>query len=126
MEPQEYLEIACKIAEVIDKGQTSIPVDKLKEPWIRTAISRSYYSAFLKARRKTSLEHEETAKVHSMVINKLREKGYYQTANRLAELRNLRNNADYDTHLTITIQKLKWAISTAKYIHQALEIIPMD
>jgi len=57
-----------------DKGQTSITVDKLTMLWIGTAISRSYYSAFLKARKKTSLEHEETAKAHSMVINKLREK----------------------------------------------------
>jgi len=87
----------------------------------RAIISKAYYGAFLEARNKASITDKSSGvhkKVHDHYCNARR----LALANRLDDSRVKRNNADYDTALTITSKDSGNALKLAKKILQDLGI----
>jgi len=87
------------------------------EGLIRSAISRAYYSVFLALRSTLGLDYLRAPEAHRAIINKLKDMGYPEIADKVSMLRRRRNDADYDTekkitpqqltHITITLQDLR-------------------
>jgi len=95
-DPQIFLEIADDIV-----GDRKYHV----EGWLRTAIGRAYYAAFLiveKKLRETGCRFEDTDKIHQYVIQKAMERNSY-LANRLDTVRGYRVKADYIMEERITV-----------------------
>ncbi len=67
----------------------------------RTIISRAYYGAFLEARNRAGIT-DKSADVHKKVHGHYSKAGRAALANRLDESRILRNDADYDTTISLT------------------------
>ncbi len=89
--------------------------DEIKEGWIRTGVGRSYYAAFLVARRTLELEYLTTSEVHKRVVELLKEIDS-QSANMLMTLRDLRNQADYDIGKEFNEKELEYSVVLSKNI----------
>jgi len=99
--PKDYYDISSSVIESI-KTNTDIKIIK-KSPWLRAAISRAYYSAFLVLRKEFETVPElrsiltNSPEDHQIIIEKLytlpREMLSY--ANTLKNLRKNRNHCDY-------------------------------
>lgn len=111
----EFLSIAENIAKCYERDKHECNIAK-SEGLIRSGISRAYYAAFLIARYVLGLEYLELSKVHRRVVDILKENGHANIADKLAKLREERNNADYDVYRTMQVKTLIWAVCTAKNI----------
>ena len=66
-----------------------------EESWLRTAVGRAYYSAFLIARDKTGVTGRR--RIHTRVIRAVKQRrGYRATGEQLDQLFRLRTVADYE------------------------------
>lgn len=92
------------------KQQTSY-----SEALTRTVISKAYYGAFLEARDKAGIT-DKSPGVHQKVHDYYSKAGKLALANRLDELRIKRNEADYDTTLTITSRDSGKALAQTKKV----------
>ena len=100
--PKDYCDISSSIVESI-KTNADIKIIK-NSSWLRVAISRAYYSAFLSLRTEFEGVPElrllltDDVDVHQIIIDKLYtlpgEMRFY--ANKLKNLRKNRNHCDYD------------------------------
>lgn len=99
--PKDYCDISSSIVESI-KTDTDIVITK-NSPWLRVAVSRAYYSAFLSLRKEFEADTElksiltNSKDEHQIIIDKLytlpgRMKKH---ANALKNLRKNRNHCDY-------------------------------
>jgi uncharacterized protein (UPF0332 family) len=88
----------------------------------RTVVSKSYYGAFLEARNKAGIT-DKSSGVHRKVYDHYSTAGKLALANRLDESRVKRNDADYDTTLTVTSMDSGKALSRAKKILQELGVV---
>lgn len=92
---------------------------------LRTAIGRAYYSAFLCARDRMSLEGVKQD-VHKQVINKYHSTGNQQDtllANNLEDLRALRTDADYRCKTDVTRRNAGKSLGLSKKILTQLGLI---
>lgn len=99
--PKDYCDISSSIVESI-KTNIDIKITK-NAPWLRTAISRAYYSAFLSLRKEFEAVPElesiltHSPEDHQIIIDKLytlpRQMKIH--ANALKNLRKNRNHCDY-------------------------------
>ena len=117
-EPLDYLYLAESIINSISRGR-DIPISKTSAV-LRTAISRSYYAAFLIARenlRAMGVNIPHDSQVHKFVANKLGERNRFLKA-QLINLRDMRNRADYDLPpaYSVTERDAKYALATAQNI----------
>lgn len=87
----------------------------------RAIISKAYYGAFLEARNKAGIT-DKSSGVHKKVHDYYFNAGRLALANRLDDSRVKRNNADYDTALTITSKGSGNALKLAKKILQDLGV----
>jgi uncharacterized protein (UPF0332 family) len=82
------------------------PSEPLKEAKLRSAVSRAYYSAFcytadlIDKTEDDYLKHNESD--HQLVPDYLEARGLYKIAEYLNDLRESRNNCDYDSEVEIT------------------------
>ena len=79
---------------------------------LRTCISRSYFAAFIYARKITNLENVRR-NIHRKVINKLRSMGKTGEANLLWYLRDKRNCADYNLNFKFNANDVSLIVKTA-------------
>lgn len=89
------------------------------EAKIRTAISRAYYAAFLKARewlRAKEWPVYGDARDHREVPNGLRRQVGKSASDNLGFLRRRRNNADYDLIKSLIEKDVNYAISLAQTV----------
>lgn len=93
-----------------------------EEARARAIVSKAYYGAFLEARNKAGIS-DKSSGVHKKVHTHYFNTGRLALANRLDELRIKRNDADYDTALTITSMDSGNALKRAKKILQELGVI---
>lgn len=89
------------------------------EALARTVISKAYYGAFLEARNKAGIA-DKSPGVHKTVHDHYSKAGKSALANRLDESRLKRNEADYDTTLTITSRDSGKALAQAKKFCKSL------
>lgn len=92
----------------------------------RAAISRAYYAAFCYTRNyahdHSSFEPTGSAKDHGLLKAHYRKRGYYDIVNCLDELRQWRNNCDYDNEIECNLsQRVQYAIDDAKYIIEKMK-----
>lgn len=88
----------------------------------RAIISKSYYGAFLEARNRAGIT-DKSPRVHEKVHDHYFKAGRLALANRLDESRVKRNDADYDTAITITSLDSGNALKRAKKILQELGVV---
>lgn len=91
---------------------------------LRTAISRAYYSAFIKCRTKSNYSSYKKGDVHEKVViffKNHEDSIAYTIGNNLDSLRSSRNKADYDGDFTATWQKVESEIDLAKDILENLK-----
>lgn len=81
----------------------------------RTSVSRAYYAAFHVAKSFVVVTGT-TGLIHEQTINQLRTKNYLAVANRLADLRTKRNDADYHLSLSIGQRESGEALKLSKKI----------
>ena len=99
--PKDYCDISSSIVESI-RTNTDIKITK-NAPWLRAAISRAYYSAFLSLRKEFEAVPElesiltHTKEDHQIIIDKLYTLPVKMKkhANALKNLRKNRNHCDY-------------------------------
>lgn len=91
------------------------------EARVRAVISKAYYGAFLEARDKAGIS-DKSAGVHKIVHDHYFNKGQLALANRLDESRVKRNDADYDTALSLTSMDSGKALGRARKILQELGV----
>lgn len=116
----EYLKVARELA-----GQPTAP--PTEEAKLRSAISRAYYAAFIKARN--FLQDKDGATIpfqnsHQYVINQFRIStvGIRQKiGNRLLRLRIARNQADYNNIVPRLAEDTLEALTLARRVIAALE-----
>ena len=117
--PSVFFKISEDILNSIKGISYTVLIDErdreFKEGWIRTGIGRSYYAAFLIARRTLDLDYLTTGEVHREVIEKLREADSH-SANKLRTLRDLRNQADYDMRRGFDEKELEYAVELSRDI----------
>lgn len=87
----------------------------------RAIISKAYYGAFLEARNKAGIT-DKSSGVHKKVHDYYFNTGRLALANRLDDSRIKRNDADYDTALTITSMDSGKALKRARKILEELGI----
>jgi uncharacterized protein (UPF0332 family) len=81
----------------------------------RVIVSRAYYGAFLKARDKALIQNSGVS-VHKLVIEYYENKRLTVIANRLIELRKMREQADYHTNIQISERDAKTSLKRAQSI----------
>ena len=87
----------------------------------RAVVSKAYYGAFLEARNKAGIT-DKSGQVHAKVHDHYVKASNLALANRLDESRVKRNDADYDTTLTITSRDSGKALVRARKILQELGV----
>jgi uncharacterized protein (UPF0332 family) len=91
------------------------------EPLLRTAISRAYYGAFGHARQfaqaKRGFKPRGEAEDHRELVRVFTGK-FSQVANRLTDLRHLRNKADYEENPPV-----EWEVATEVALQDAKKIV---
>ena len=92
-----------------------------REACARAVVSKAYYGAFLEARDKAGIA-DKSSSVHEKVRGYYFNSGKLALANRLDDSRIKRNDADYDTTLTITSMDAGKALALAKKILQELGV----
>lgn len=90
-----------------------------EQAYFRSAISRAYYGAFLRARDKAGIT-TKGANVHEETANYYLVRNCAAISNRLNELRVLRNKADYDISESFDRRKVQGALSRAVSIFKEL------
>jgi len=109
--PEGFLSISQKILRALEEGSTlDLKGGGLEECWIRTGVSRAYYAAFLSARRRVGLEGYSKSDVHKRVVERLDP----VTGSKLRELRQYRNDADYNLRGKVGMEELKWVCYVAE------------
>ncbi len=98
----------------------SPPTNINREAIWRSVIHNTYYSVFLYAREflkdRTSLNITYSSRDHSIIRNSLVRIGLIPAASILKDLRDMRNDADYDLAKNITEDDAFDAISNAKQV----------
>jgi uncharacterized protein (UPF0332 family) len=103
--PDEYWQLAKALIEQ-DAGA---------EAHHRTAASRAYYALFLTLRERLSgFEVRHNASDHGRVVVELRRRNRGPLADALASLRGLREAADYDLNVTVTMSQVTNVIRLAE------------
>lgn len=87
----------------------------------RTIISRAYYGAFLEARSRAGIT-DRSPGVHLKVHDHYSKAGRAALANRLDDSRIRRNDADYDTTVTLTSMDSGKALKQARKILEELGV----
>lgn len=111
--PVDFYHLASELYK-----QADLANDFPAEALYRSIISRAYYSAFLAARNKCQLKNCG-ADVHQLVIK------HWKThkaviANRLQDLKDRRNYADYDTNKSFSKREAGEALKLALQILKSL------
>ena len=88
----------------------------------RAVISKAYYGAFLEARNKAGIT-DKASSVHAKVHDHYVKTGNLALANRLDESRVKRNQADYDTTLSITSMDSGKSLARARKILEELDVV---
>lgn len=102
--PNDFFQISSDIQDAVSQ-QTTISLNSKDAAWLRIAISRAYYSAFLALKEEFLKDGNLQSKIknnggdHGVVKDELVDNLPYQLqylANFLEDLRDERNFADYD------------------------------
>ncbi|MES2366112.1 MAG: hypothetical protein V4563_09485 [Pseudomonadota bacterium] len=93
-----------------------------EEARARAVIAKAYYGAFLEARNKAGIT-DKTVSVHAKVHDYYFKAGDLALSNRLDDLRIKRNQADYDTALSITSRDSGQALAWARKILDTLGVV---
>ena len=102
VDPSDFLEVA----RALIKGDPS-------EAYLRTAVGRAYYAAFLQARDAAGLRNEGSG-IHEEVIKHYsNRKDQRIVGNRLSDLRKVRNRADYKPGQSVSVQDVRKAVTQA-------------
>ena len=109
-DPVDFLKIADELALRPDEASH------------RTAISRAYYGAFLLTRERLLLiipalvKYRLSPEIHRALVVELRRRGRRDIADRLRELRRMRNISDYDISTKVAQADARYAIELANII----------
>lgn len=87
----------------------------------RAIISRAYYGAFLEARNRAGIT-DKSLGVHQKVHDHYSKAGRAALANRLDDSRKRRNDADYDTTVSLTSMDSGKALKQARKILEELGV----
>ncbi|HEY1396365.1 hypothetical protein [Roseateles sp.] len=88
----------------------------------RSAVSRSYYGVFLRARDMAGISKRHP-KVHQWTQEHYERSGEKGLAKRLGDLRRSRNAADYSTDRHVTRQEAEEAMSLSQQIRAELRVL---
>lgn len=115
--PKKFLKLAKDL--INDKNYD-------ENPRFRTAIGRAYYSAFLYVKgRLVGLGHNfsDDHKVHTEVIDALKDRGYGKTGSQLDALRQARVDSDY--HMDVPFRKSdgEYFVNLSRWILDEITII---
>lgn len=94
-----------------------------QESYLRSAISRAYYSVFCIARNRTGFKNHRESNVHFVVINKLKshpDTRIKKIGKNIDELRRYRNEADYNEDRQIDKELTNRAIILAQNAFQLI------
>jgi uncharacterized protein (UPF0332 family) len=111
-QPQNFLTFAICLNTAKEKNS---------EVYVRTCIGRAYYAAFLVARDKASMRHRDSSTIHSDVIKYYAAKKKAGIVNRLKDLKQLRQKADYVLDIELTAKDSRKAVGISKEIIKELE-----
>lgn len=95
--------------------------NQLDEACARAVVAKAYYGCFLEARNRAGIA-DKTTSVHKKVHEHYSKAGNTALANRLKDLRLKRNDADYDTNLTVTTRNSGQALALARKILEELGV----
>lgn len=95
------------------------------EDYLRTSISRSYYSVFLESKRKIESRFgqfrlERPGDIHNEIIDKLKELRLGHLADKLVQLRKWRTKADYFISDNVDQNLAKKALTLARKLHSEI------
>jgi len=102
--PTDYLTLSREIDKSVEQGN-DIKTTTVQYAWIRSAISRSYFAAYLSLRvslldsnrwSMLQMHHLEPHEHVKRILERLPGLAFGPTVNALNNLRRRRNNADYD------------------------------
>jgi uncharacterized protein (UPF0332 family) len=96
------------------------------ESYYRSAISRAYYGVFCIARDRKGYSNYKRSDVHSKVITeyvKSNDEDERSVGFLLVELRNSRNQADYNSNKVIRKNEAERMVKAAKFILEILGIL---
>jgi len=109
-----------KIAkEIVENVESNAVFRENREAFLRTAISRAYYSAFLLVREKMRLEVgivSKSPEVHREVMDWVYKKFGEKKYQMLLNLRFMRNDADYELEKSVDINDAKLAVELFRRI----------
>lgn len=115
-DPQEFYALASELMAKYPQ----------REAYLRTAISRAYYSALLQLRerimqkRPDLLSHPRRETIHFRVRQALKAMGFAGLSGKLFNLYRLRGVADYETRLVVGSGMAVKAMSLAKDVMGAI------
>jgi uncharacterized protein (UPF0332 family) len=113
-----YLELAKELNEEVESRW-----ERLSEAVKRTIVSRAYYSAFCYIRnyehKHRNLKIKHKPEDHQNLIEHLKKIGRNEIANKLSNLRTIRNNCDYDDVVENIDETVEGALVDAEELLQA-------
>ena len=115
-DPAEFGKIA---EEIVENVENNAVFRKSREAFLRTAISRAYYSAFLLAREKKRLEVgivSKSPEVHKEVMDWVYQKFGKKKYDQFLNLRRMRNEADYELEKSVDVNHAKLAVKLFRKI----------
>jgi uncharacterized protein (UPF0332 family) len=130
----DYLKFAKKVKQIAEVDDKEMPFYAIQEAAHRAVISRAYYAVFCICRNYILENHSDkilleanNPKVHGEVIRFFKESGEAKQSKIgkiLGEVRDYRNNADYDNELEDSLQNLSSnAIEQANTIMEIIKIL---
>ena len=113
--PEDFGKIAEEINKALQQPNYKLSISSSEmEAWVRTAISRAYYSAFLFINEKLPIPFRGTT-AHKDLVNYLKSKSglFAKIGSKLDTLRVNRIKADYrmPPDYSATLNTLNWSIS---------------
>jgi len=114
--PEDFLKVGRDIYDNFDRGQLELR-SGLESAWVRTAISRAYYGAFLFVNHELNF-HFTGKDAHDRLVSELMRmsRPYKEIGSKLDALRRRRIEADYLLSYIPSIPHLRWAVKTAEHI----------
>ncbi len=135
-DPLDFFTVSRKIYDLLREDNPI--VSDVSDAWIRTGISRSYYSIFLYIRKNMKLEYYKQHNIHKKILDELKKlsnsyrymgkidkgKKYYIIYTKLFDLRKRRTDADYERGKRYSVEDLEETIEIADDIIRIAKQIP--
>ena len=122
--PEDFLIVAELIKRTLERSDNWI--SSHPRAWMRTAISRAYYAAFLTIKKKFPKEVGLGRDVHKKAADLLKQFHRFLAYQRFMSLRKIRNQADYDLppEYVVSLKDVRIAIELAHFVIKEVKKLP--